>query len=60
MLANVVYYRQWLDKFGKLPSEEISLDLSRIRLCFLPFKVQNYFYVDSVLEGITFEKSIID
>ncbi len=60
VLANAVYYRHWLEKFRKLPTEEISMNLREIRLCYLPFKAENYFYVDSILKSITFEKSIID
>ena len=58
-LANVVNYRFSLEKSGRLPSNQIALDTTQLTLCYIPFKPENYFFVDSVLNSVTFEKSTV-
>jgi len=57
-LANVVHSRYALEKANRLPAQELQLCTEDVALCFIPFKLEDYFYVDSVLKSVTFEKSI--
>lgn len=57
-LANVVFYRYVLEKTSKIPKEHLAIDLNSARLCYIPFELENYFFVDSTLKSITFEKSL--
>jgi len=57
-LANVVFYRFSLAKANKIPKEQLSIDLNNVKLCYIPFELENYFFVDSVIKSITFEKNL--
>jgi hypothetical protein len=43
------------------PSDETRyLHPSDIGLVYLPFRPENYFYIDSILNSVTFEKKLVD
>jgi hypothetical protein len=58
VLANVVFYRYALEKNNSIPKEQLAIDLNSAQLCYIPFEPENYFFTDSVLKSITFEKSL--
>ena len=60
MLSEVVIRRRQLrDSSSSRP--ELSLDTTNLesRLVYLPFRPEQYFYVDALIEGITFERSAL-
>lgn len=57
MLANVIIFRRLLGTTGGRLREKIDFHPGEARLVFLPFHPEHYFYVDSILHAITFEKS---
>ncbi len=59
-LANVVFYRHELEKKKRLPAQELKLSSNDLALCFIPFRSENYFFVDSALNGISFEKKLVN
>jgi len=60
-LANVLIYREQLDKRVAFTNkvEQVEFNPSEAGLFFAPFHHENYFYVDSVLNAITFEKTLV-
>ncbi len=58
ILASVANSRYALEKTKRLPAQELPLSREDVVLCFIPFKLENYFYVDSVLNSVTFEKTL--
>jgi hypothetical protein len=58
-LANVIYYRYSMEKTGQLPKREMILEFEKLSLNYLPFRAENYFFVDSVLKSVTFEKKLV-
>ncbi len=58
-LANVVFYRYELEKTKRLPGHDLKLSTQELSLCFIPFKPESYFFVDSALNSISFEKKLV-
>ncbi|MEW6015469.1 MAG: hypothetical protein AB1690_09110 [Candidatus Zixiibacteriota bacterium] len=57
-LAEIIIYRERLSRFGPAQSPPPKFIPQEIFLFYAPFHVENYFYVDSVLNAVTFEKSL--
>jgi len=55
-LAEVVLYREMLEKGLKPSVEDSKLKPAGINLFYAPFHPESYFYVDSVMGAITFER----
>lgn len=58
-LANVVFYRHTLEKTNQLLQKELILLTDKLTLNYIPFKAEHYFFVDSVLNSVTFEKKLV-
>ena len=60
-LANVLIYREQLDKRVAFTNkvERIEFTPAEAGLFFAPFHPENYFYVDSAFNAITFEKTLV-
>jgi hypothetical protein len=58
-LANVIYYRYSLEKTSQLPKLELQMSIDGLSLNYIPFKPENYFFVDSILKSVTFEKKLV-
>ena len=59
ILANVIIFRRLLSTTGGRSREKIDFHPDEARLVYLPFHPEHYFYVDSILQAITFEKSLM-
>ncbi len=59
-LAKVVFYRYELEKTNRLHELDLEVSPQDLSLCFIPFKPENYFFVDSVLNSISFEKKLVN
>lgn len=57
-LADIAFARFALEKTNRLPAQSFSFLGNEIALCYIPFKLENYFYVDSALNSVTFEKKL--
>lgn len=60
MLAEVVIGRERMVRTGGGWQRAVTFNPRNITLLFAPFHAENYFYVDSVLRSVTFEKSLVD
>lgn len=60
LLAEVMIYRAATDRAGDLAGTKPSLSPSEVALVYLPFHAESYFYVDSTLQAVTFEKRLVD
>ena len=58
-LANVIIFRRRIKNNQQVAMDDITFAPTEARLVYLPFRPEHYFYVDSVLKAVTFEKSII-
>jgi len=59
-LSRAIVYREEVTKNPHCSPGEIELQVEEAHLFFAPFHPEHYFYVDSVVGAITFEKSLID
>lgn len=59
-LAEMIVYRELVDRGYKLPEEDMELIPEDYGLTYIPFHLENYFYVDSALHAIGVEKSAIE
>ena len=59
-LAEMIIYRELVDKGYKLPEEDIAIRPEEIGLVFVPFHLENYFYMDSALNAIGLEKTLVE
>lgn len=57
-LAEIIIYRERLSRFGPNQSSPMKFLPQEMFLFFAPFHLENYFYVDSVLRAVTFEKNL--
>ncbi|MFZ5981865.1 MAG: hypothetical protein ACOYVF_14690 [Candidatus Zixiibacteriota bacterium] len=60
-LANVLIYREQLDKRAAFTNkvERVEFKPTEAGLFFAPFHHENYFYVDSTFNAVTFEKTLV-
>ncbi|MFQ5499677.1 MAG: hypothetical protein ACE5FH_08385 [Candidatus Zixiibacteriota bacterium] len=59
-LANVIIYRESVDERVAKSVGDLVFQPDAATLFYAPFTRQSYFYVDSSLEAITFEKSLLE
>jgi len=59
-LAEMIIYRELVERGHRLPEEDIVLSPEDCGLTFVPFHLENYFYVDSALNAIGVEKTLIE
>ena len=59
VLANIAVYRAELGRLAGSRGEMPEFTPTEVELVFAPFHLEHYFYVDSVLESVTFEKNLI-
>jgi len=59
VLAEVIIYRAREGKTGSVNSEPEQFSPIEISLMYAPFHLESYFYVDSVLGAVTFEKNLV-
>lgn len=59
-LAEMIIYRELVERGYQLPEEDINLTPEDYGLTFVPFHLENYFYVDSALNAIGVEKTLIE
>lgn len=57
-MAEIIIYRERLSKSNSAVFERNEFCPSEISLFFAPFHPENYFYVDSVMNAVTFEKRV--
>jgi predicted RNA-binding Zn-ribbon protein involved in translation (DUF1610 family) len=59
-LAEILLYREMLVKNPDLTADSTKIRPEQVGLVYVPFHPEYYFYVDSVIGSVTFEKSLID
>jgi len=57
-LAEIVISRELLDRGLALP-DKLDLEPTTVGLVYIPFHLENYFYVDSVLHAVSMEKALV-
>ncbi len=60
LLADVIVRRAELDHQSSQDADDIDFHQVTCRLIYLPFRAETYFYVDSLMHSVTFEKKLID
>lgn len=60
ILSRAIVYREKVAKNPRCSLEEIDIQVEEARLFYAPFHSEHYFYVDSVVGAVTFEKSLVD
>jgi len=58
-MAEVIIYRERLSKNNSVSFQRNEFSPSEISLFFAPFHPEDYFYVDSILKAVAFEKTAI-
>jgi len=58
-LAKVVFYRHKLEKTKRRPNVNMKLSTRGLPLCFISFKPENYFFVDSAPNSISYGKKLV-
>lgn len=56
-LAEICLYCEDVTKCSDLSPDDVALSPRDVGLVFVPFRPQNYFYVDSVISAVTFAKN---
>jgi DNA-directed RNA polymerase subunit RPC12/RpoP len=59
MFAGIITYRAELDRMVGALAQKCDLEVTSADLLYAPFHPESYFYVDSVMGAVTFEKSLI-
>jgi len=59
-LAEMIVCRELVDKGHKLPEGGLALEPTELGLVYIPFHLENYFYVDSVLNAVSVEKTLVE
>lgn len=59
MLGEVIVYRDQVRRNAKAQFDEVNLHPVGAKLVYVPFHAENYFYVDSILNAVTVEKSLV-
>ncbi|MDH3892899.1 MAG: hypothetical protein OEV49_17695 [candidate division Zixibacteria bacterium] len=60
MFAGIITYRAELDRMVGTLAQKGDFEVTSADLLFAPFHPESYFYVDSVMGAVTFEKSLIN
>ena len=56
----MIVCRELVDRGYKLPEEDLVLKPRDIGLVFVPFHLENYFYIDSVINAVSLERTLLD
>jgi hypothetical protein len=56
-LAEICLYCEDVTKNSELSPDNVALSPREVALVFVPFRPQNYFYVDSIISAVTFAKN---
>lgn len=59
-MAEMIVCRELVEHGHKLPDEGIIIEPQSVGLIFVPFHLENYFYVDSVLGAVSLERTLLD
>jgi len=61
-MADIIIYRAQLERQSAFQSkvEKIEFQPAEVSLFYTPFHPENYFYVDSAMNAITFEKNLVE
>jgi len=59
-MAEIIIYRERLSKNNSALFQRNEFSPSEISLFFAPFHPENYFYVDSAMNAVTFEKRMVE
>jgi len=59
LLAGIITYRAELDRLTGTLARNTDLDVTGADLVFAPFHPESYFYVDSIIGAVTFEKHLV-
>jgi len=59
-LGRAIIYREELIRNPACAPEDIEFQIQEVSLFYAPFHPERYFYVDSIVGAITFEKSLVD
>lgn len=59
-LGRAIVYRQEVTKNPRCAPGEIDIQVEETCLFYAPFHPEHYFYVDSIVGAVTFEKSLVD
>ena len=59
MFAGIITYRAELDRMVGTLAQKCDVEVTGADLLYAPFHPESYFYVDSVMGAVTFEKSLI-
>jgi len=58
--AELLICREMMEMGNRSPEVEVDLKATESGLIYVPFQLQNYFYVDAILKAVTMERSLID
>jgi hypothetical protein len=58
-LAEIIICRELLDKGLNLP-DRLDFEPTNVGLVYVPFHLENYFYIDSVLNAVSLEKTLVE
>jgi predicted RNA-binding Zn-ribbon protein involved in translation (DUF1610 family) len=59
-LAEIIICRELLDKGLELPDSSLDLEPASVGLVYIPFHRQDYFYIDSVLNAVSMERTLVE
>jgi hypothetical protein len=59
LLAGIITYRAELDRMAGTLSKHTEMEVIGADLFFAPFHPESYFYVDSIMGAVTFEKHLV-
>jgi len=59
-LGRAIVYREEVARNPGCAQGEIDFQVEEARLFYAPFHLEHYFYVDSIMGAVTFEKSLVD
>jgi hypothetical protein len=59
LLAGIITYRAELDRLAGTLAQHSEVQVTGADLMFAPFHPESYFYVDSIMGAVTFEKNLV-
>ena len=57
-MAEIISYREFINRDNNIENDGRNINPVEVSLFYAPFRKEHYFYVDSVLGAVTFEKSL--
>jgi len=58
-LAEIIICRELLDKGFDLPKSDLLLEPISVGMVYVPFHLENYFYIDSILNAVSVEQAVV-